>query len=98
MQRNKTIWGFAILTLALALDCGGNRWLKADGSVLTNMDWRYGPNKVLKPGEVTGVPLLVTGPKDPGECTLEVDRVEEGVGWFSEKGSATAKVKVTVVK
>ena len=76
----------------------GNRWLKSDGSLLTNMDGRYGLNKDLKPGEETEVPLLVTAPKDPGEYTLEVDLVQEGVAWFSEKGSATAKVKVTVVK
>jgi hypothetical protein len=179
MQRNKIIWGFAILTLALAQGCGrntpgpvvqttpsrsqtpaepaalpnngykaelnlvgppakmrsgqketvrvkiknasevmwwaqgaplnrrsdnkfyiaaGNRWLKSDGSLLTNMDGRYGINKDLKPGEETEVPLLVTAPNDPGEYTLEVDLVQEGVAWFSEKGSATAKVKVTVVK
>jgi len=76
----------------------GNRWLKSDGSLLTNMDGRYGLNKDLKPGEETEVPLLVTAPKDPGDYTLEVDLVQEGVAWFSEKGSATAKVKVTVVK
>ena len=76
----------------------GNRWLKGDGSLLTNMDGRYGINKDLKPGEVTEVPLQVTAPKDPGEYTLEIDLVQEGVAWFSEKGSATAKVKVTVVK
>jgi hypothetical protein len=76
----------------------GNRWLKADGSLLTNMDGRYGINKDLKPGEETEVPLQVTAPKDPGEYTLEIDLLQEGVAWFSEKGSATAKVKVTVVK
>jgi len=76
----------------------GNRWLKSDGSLLTNMDGRYGIPKDLKPGEETEVPLLVTAPKDPGDYTLEVDLVQEGVAWFSEKGSPTARVKVTVVK
>jgi hypothetical protein len=76
----------------------GNRWLKSDGSLLTNMDGRYGINKDLKPGEETEVPLLITAPKDPGEYTLEVDLVQEQVAWFSEKGSPTAKVKITVVK
>jgi hypothetical protein len=76
----------------------GNRWLKSDGSLLTNMDGRYGIGKDLKPGEDTEVPLVITAPADPGEYTLEVDLVQEQVAWFSEKGSPTAKAKITVVK
>jgi hypothetical protein len=29
---------------------------------------------------------------------LEIDLIQEQVAWFSEKGSTTAKAKVTVVK
>jgi hypothetical protein len=76
----------------------GNRWLKADGSLLTDMDGRYGIGKDLKPGEETEVPLLVTAPKEPGDYILEVDLVQEQVSWFSEKGSPTARAKVTVVR
>lgn len=76
----------------------GNRWLKSDGSLLTNMDGRYGISKDLKPGEENEVPLKVTAPKDPGEYILEVDLVQEGVAWFSDKGSPTARAKITIVK
>jgi len=76
----------------------GDRWLKADGSLVTDMDGRYGLGKDLRPGEETEVPLGITAPKDPGEYTLEVDLVQEQVAWFREKGSPTAKVKVTVIK
>lgn len=76
----------------------GNRWLKADGSLLTNMDGRYGINKDLKPGEETEVPLTITAPAQPGDYTLEIDLLQEQVAWFSDKGSATAKTKITVVK
>jgi hypothetical protein len=76
----------------------GNRWLKADGSLQTNMDGRYGLGKDLKPGEETEVPLVITAPKDPGQYTLEVDLLQEQVAWFSDKGSPTAKAKITVVK
>jgi len=76
----------------------GDRWLKADGSLLTNMDGRYGISKDLKPGEEEEVPLLVTAPTTPGEYTLEVDVIQEGVMWFSDKGSPTAKTKITVAK
>ena len=76
----------------------GDRWLKADGSVLTDMDGRYGISKDLKPGEEEEVPLRITAPTTPGEYTLEVDVVQEGVTWFSEQGSPTAKTKITVAK
>jgi hypothetical protein len=76
----------------------GNRWLKADGSLLTDMDGRYGIPKDLKPGEETEVPLAVTAPKEPGEYILEVDLVQEQVSWFSDRGSPTARHKVTVVR
>lgn len=76
----------------------GNRWLKSDGSLLTNMDGRYGIGKDLKPGEETEVPLTVTAPKGPGDYILEVDLVQEQVSWFSEKGSPTAKTRITVVR
>ena len=76
----------------------GNRWLKPDGSLVTDMDGRYGISKDLKPGEETEVPLLVTAPKEPGDYLLEVDLVQEQVSWFSDKGSPTARAKVTVVR
>src|SRR2546423_6743 len=76
----------------------GDRWLKGDGSLVTDMDGRYGIGKDLRPGEETEVPLLVTAPKEPGDYLLEVDLVQEQVGWFSDRGSPTARAKVTVVR
>ena len=76
----------------------GNRWLKADGTLHADSDGRYGISKDLKPGEETEVPLLVTAPQEPGDYTLEVDLVQEQVSWFSDKGSPTARAKVTVVR
>src|SRR5215831_6938887 len=73
----------------------GDRWLKSDGSLLTNMDGRYGVPKDLGPGDETQVPLQITAPNDPGEYTLEVDMLQEQVAWFSEKGSPTARAKIT---
>jgi hypothetical protein len=76
----------------------GNRWLKPDGSLVTDMDGRYGISKDLKPGEETEIPLLITAPKEAGDYLLEVDLVQEQVGWFGDKGSPTARTKVTVVR
>jgi hypothetical protein len=76
----------------------GNRWLKPDGSLVTNMDGRYGIPKDLAPGQETDTPLVVTAPMDPGDYILEIDVIQEQVAWFSDKGSPTAKTKITVVK
>lgn len=77
----------------------GNRWLKSDEkNLVTNMDGRYGLQKDLKPAEEEQVSLQITAPKDPGEYTLEVDLLQEQVAWFSDKGSPTARAKITVVK
>lgn len=77
----------------------GNRWLKPDEKTLvTNMDGRYGLQKNLKPGEEEQVSLQITAPSEPGDYTLEVDLVQEQVAWFRDKGSPTAKAKISVVK
>jgi hypothetical protein len=76
----------------------GDRWLDKDGKLLTEMDGRLGISKDLKPGEEVELPLLITAPKEPGDYILEVDLVQEQVGWFSDKGSPTARTKVTVVR
>ncbi len=77
----------------------GNRWLEADGQTLVNnMDGRYGLPNNLKPGEEMEAPLQITAPKNPGEYILDVDLVQEQVAWFHDKGSETAKFKITVVK
>jgi hypothetical protein len=76
----------------------GNRWLDKDGKRTTDTEGHKGIAKDLKPGDETEVPLLITAPKEPGEYTIELDMVQEGVAWFGEKGSPTTKAKVTVVK
>ncbi|HLM55998.1 MAG TPA: hypothetical protein VK422_07675 [Pyrinomonadaceae bacterium] len=76
----------------------GNRWLNPDGKLVTDMDGRHGILKNLRPGEESDVPLVITAPKEPGDYLLEVDLIQEQVAWFSDKGSPTARTKVTVVK
>ena len=77
----------------------GDRWLSAPSETLvTNMDGRYGLDRDLRPGEESQVPLAITAPKEPGEYILEVDVLQEQVAWFHDKGSPTAKTKITIVR
>ena len=76
----------------------GDRWLDKDGKLLTEMDGRIGISKDLRPGEEVEIPLVITAPKEPGDYILEVDLVQEQVSWFNEKGSPTARTKITVLK
>ena len=76
----------------------GSRWRDKDGKPTDEPEGHNGIPKDLKPGETTDMTLEVTRPETPGEWTLELDMVQEGVAWFSDKGSPTTKVKVTVVK
>ncbi|HUS12618.1 MAG TPA: hypothetical protein VMZ30_19265 [Pyrinomonadaceae bacterium] len=76
----------------------GNLWLQEDGKLLTNMDGRIGLPKDLRPGEEVEVPLSISAPTTPGNYILEIDLVQEQVAWFHDKGSATARTNVTVVR
>lgn len=76
----------------------GNRWLDKDGKLASESEGHNGIPKDLKPGEETEMSLQITAPKTPGDWTLSLDMVQEGVAWFGDKGSPTTKIKVAVVK
>jgi hypothetical protein len=76
----------------------GNHWIDKDGKRTTDWEGHNGIPKNLQPGEETDMTLQIVAPKEPGEYTLEVDMVQEGVNWFGERGSPTTKAKVTVAK
>ena len=76
----------------------GNRWLDKDGKLTPETEGHNGIPKDLKPGEETEMTLQITAPKQPGEWTMQLDLVQEGVAWFSERGSPVTNVKVQVVK
>ena len=76
----------------------GNRWLDKDGKPTSETEGHNGIAKDVAPGEQIEMTLQITAPKTPGDWTMELDMVQEAVTWFSEKGSPTTKIKVTVVK
>jgi hypothetical protein len=74
----------------------GNHWYDAQEKLLTNDDARGFLPHDLKPGEEITIPLKVTAPAAPGDYTLELDMVQEMIGWFKQKGGQPFRLKVKV--
>ena len=76
----------------------GNHWLSGEGNILVWDDERIGLPENLNPKGDVRLTLTTRAPSDPGKYVLEVDLVQEGVAWFKEKGSKTARVLVNVLE
>ncbi|HEV7889156.1 MAG TPA: hypothetical protein VGP08_00885, partial [Pyrinomonadaceae bacterium] len=75
----------------------GDRWLDSGASgVVNDLDGRRSLESDLAPGASAQLKLDVTAPKEPGEYTLEVDMIHEGVTFFREKGSTPLRTRVRV--
>lgn len=71
----------------------GNRWLTGNAKLEDNRAVLSGD---LPPGGETQITLTVNAPRTPGDYTLEIDMVHEGVTWFSEKGGRPLRLPVRV--
>lgn len=74
-----------------------NHWLDSDGNRIVTDDGRAPLPHDLAPEAVTLVELDVMAPAEPGNYRLEVDCVQEGVGWFGDRGSTTTVAPIKVV-
>ena len=74
----------------------GNRWFDERGNVVTRHDGRTLLPSDLRTLDEVELPLLVTVPTAPGRYLLEADMVQEGVSWFKDRGTRTAKVGVSI--
>ncbi|HVV08957.1 class I SAM-dependent methyltransferase [Amycolatopsis sp.] len=72
-----------------------NHWLR-DGEMVARDDGRTELPRTVAPGESLELELIVRAPAEPGRYELELDLVEEFVAWWSEHGSPTARIAVTV--
>ena len=74
----------------------GDHWRARDGRMLVLDDARTLIESAVDPGGECEVQLNVFAPAQPGEYELEVDLVQELVGWFADRGSSTLRLPVTV--
>jgi len=77
--------------------CLANHWLGEDGSVKIQDDGRAVLPLTIRPGEKIAMTLTVQAPSAPGTYLLEIDLVQEHVGWFGSRGSPTPRVRVDVL-
>jgi hypothetical protein len=71
--------------------------LREDGRQLQYDGPRSPLPRLVQPGERVEVEAIVQAPTRPGEYILEWDMVQEGVAWFSWKGAAPARTRLTVI-
>jgi hypothetical protein len=72
----------------------GNRWIVTGGAMVE--DNRAVLKADLPPGAEAQMTLTVNAPRTPGEYTLQIDMVHEGVTWFSERGARPLRLSVRV--
>ena len=75
----------------------GNHWLDSTRQVVSWLDGVL-PLPTIAAGQVRTVALSIQAPSNPGTYLLQLDLVEEGVAWFSERGVTplTLTIPVTI--
>ena len=73
-----------------------NHWLSPGGEVVVADDARARLTATMAPGSRAEIELAVRAPDAAGEYLLEIDLVQERICWFAERGSSTAKARVSV--
>ena len=71
-------------------------WRAPGGRLVVRDDARKVIETGMDPGAECEVDLDVLAPVQPGEYELEIDLLQETIGWFANRGSRTLKLPVTV--
>jgi SAM-dependent methyltransferase len=74
----------------------GNHWLTPEGKTVVWDDGRRPLPFDLQPDSEIQMALTVTAPVSPGRYILELDMVQEAVGWFKYKSSVPAMVQAEI--
>ena len=73
-----------------------NHWLDENGDVVQRDDGRCPLPWDVAPAARASAMLIMTAPAEDGVYQVELDLVQEDVGWFADRGSATLRVPVMV--
>jgi SAM-dependent methyltransferase len=73
-----------------------NHWLTIDGEVMRRDDGRCPLPHDLTPGSHVDMLLGIQAPPFDGAYWIELDLVQENVGWFAERGSPTVRLRCDV--
>ena len=96
-NNGNSIWPWRVEQGWMGIVTAGDRWLSKDGlTALNELDRRVALPHDLGPGEEIELKLTVTAPEVPGDYVLEIDMVQEGITWFSQQGSPTARWNVRI--
>ncbi len=82
------------------------RWINSEGEFevrkgeQTRIPWSvsYNPNLFYNIWNNVGINTAIKAPDRPGNYTLRLTMVQEGVGWFDEKGAKPKDIPVTVTQ
>jgi acyl carrier protein len=74
-----------------------NCWIDSKGQVRRWLDGRAALPQGVVAGASQAVALDVMAPAEKGRWVLEIDVVDEGVGWFKELGSTPCQIELSVV-
>src|SRR3990167_747798 len=75
----------------------GNHWLDKKENIIILDDASARLTKDLMPGDEIDLYLNIMAPNKPEDYILELAMVKEGVSWFKDRGSATAKFNVKIL-
>ena len=73
-----------------------NRWRDSNAAAVPSVDGRTPLPSDLLPGSSIDLEIVVTAPMKAGDWTLELDMVDEGITWFSDRGSSLTRLRVNV--
>lgn len=73
-----------------------NHWLHGDGELLRRDDARCPLPHDLLPGSQVELLLGVNTPQFDGDYQLELDLVQENVGWFADRGSTALRIPTRI--
>ena len=74
----------------------GNHWRDAHGTLIIQDDGRTQLPLETSPGSVLRLAVPIQAPPESGSFVCEFDLVHEGITWFADRGSSTARVAVRV--